>query len=508
MRDYMKILVVDDDEKILELFKDFFDAEGHSVLSARDGVEAMELCHQNKVDFCFTDLCMPRMDGIEFARRIQALDNTIPVVVMTGYPSTDNAIATLRNGVIDFLVKPFKIQEIERVIQNSLGRRELFVEKMLLKEKSSGKRRLARLDQELFEKGNDLDTLNVILERVDWITSSADLFDLIVRLCARITSSDEAHFFTVDDTAGRPTPIASFCADGNGGRHHSRTCFEIENVLADRRPYDTPLLMTGGDDDGLLRGGIRSLIAMPFKIREKVFGVLAAVVKGGSVDFTEKDLYYLSFMAKRAGSAIENLALYENLHQNLFATLYALVEAIEARDPYTKRHSSRVSKLALSIGKEMGCSNDELDLLNFSGNLHDIGKIGIRDSILLKPGPLTEQELAVIKEHPVIGANIIGHVGLLCEEQKIIRHHHEQWDGKGYPDGLKGESVPFLSRILSVADIYDAMASNRAYRKKIPEKVILDVIGQDAGSKFDEDVVRGFVNVYERGDITSNEDRT
>jgi putative nucleotidyltransferase with HDIG domain len=245
------------------------------------------------------------------------------------------------------------------------------------------------------------------------------------------------------------------------------------------------------------------LIAIPFKIRQKVFGVLAAIIKEGSVPFTEKDLYYLSFVAKRAGYVIENVALYENIHENLFATLYAFVEAIEARDPYTKQHSSRVSQLALIIGKEMGCSNEELDLLSFSGHLHDIGKIGIRDNILLKPGPLNENERHAINRHPVIGANIIGHVGLMCEEQKIIRHHHERWDGTGYPDGLKGESVPFLSRILAVADIYDAMDSDRAYRKRIAQEVVVKTIRQNAGGQLDEAVVQAFLKAYEKGTITS-----
>jgi putative nucleotidyltransferase with HDIG domain len=508
MSEHMNILVVDDDERILELFKEIFNTgEAYSVLTARDGVEALELCHQNKVDFCFTDLYMPRMDGIEFTRKIQRFDNTIPVVVMTGYPSTDNTISTLRNGIVDFMVKPFKIREVEFTIHKALEKKDLFVENMFQKEKVEGKRRLASLNQELSEKVNDLHTLNIILQKVDWITSSSDLFDLIVELCAKITSSDEAHFYIVDDTAGRPTRIASFCTDADGVHQDSFTSIEIETVLVERMSHDMPLLIEDCCREGLSSGRIRSLIATPLKIREKVFGILTAIVKEGSVRFTEKDLYYLSFMAKRAGFVIENLALYENIHQNLFATLCAFVQAIEAKDPYTKRHSSRVSKLALSIGKEMGCSHEELDLLNFSGHLHDIGKIGIRDSILLKPGPLTEEEHEAIKRHPVIGANIIGHVGLMSKEQKIIRHHHERWDGKGYPDGLKGESIPFLSRILAVADIYDAMASNRAYRRRVPEDVIVDIIRQNAGTKLDKEVAQGFINAYQKGEIRSNEDR-
>jgi putative nucleotidyltransferase with HDIG domain len=403
--------------------------------------------------------------------------------------------------VIDFLVKPFKIQEIALTIQKASETKDLFVENMILKEEVKGKRQLASVNQELSEKVHDLNTLNLILQKVDWITSSSDLFSLIVRLCARITPSDEAHFYVMDDTATRPTRIASFPTEAEGVGEDGCGC--IEEVLTKRMSEGIPLLIKDGHNELLCRSGVRSLIAIPFKIRQKLFGVLAAIIKEGSVPFTEKDLYYLSFVAKRAGYVIENAALYENIHQNLFATLYAFVEAIEARDPYTKQHSSRVSQLALSIGKEMGCSHEELDLLSFSGHLHDIGKIGIRDNILLKPGPLNEDERHAIKRHPVIGANIIGHVGLMCEEQKIIRHHHERWDGTGYPDGLKGESVPFLSRILSVADIYDAMDSDRAYRKRIAQEVIIKTIEQNAGGQLDEGVVQAFLRVYEKGTIMS-----
>ena len=118
------------------------------------------------------------------------------------------------------------------------------------------------------------------------------------------------------------------------------------------------------------------------------------------------------------------------------------------------------------IGEEMGCSDEELDMINVAGSLHDIGKIGIRDDILLKPGRLTEDEYEKIKEHPAIGADIISNLGLWGREARIIRHHHERFDGKGYPDGLQGGQIPKLARILSVADSYDAMASDRAYRKK------------------------------------------
>jgi response regulator RpfG family c-di-GMP phosphodiesterase len=505
MSEQLNILVVDDDERILEVFRDFFDKrEVYSILMARDGVEALGTCQRTRVDFCFTDLNMPGMDGAEFVRRVQGVDNTIPVVVMTGYPSADSVIATLRNGVVDFLVKPFKINDIEFTIHRTLQKRALFVENMFLKKEIKGKERLESVNRKLSEKIDNLNTLNLILQKVDWAPTSSGLFELMVRLSSNITGGDESHFFILDETRGKPVLVAS--SRGNTNRSCENDYRGIEKVLVKRMSEGVPLLMKDASDPFLSNAGIRSLIAVPLKIRGKLIGMLTAVVRGGAISFTEQDLYYLNFMARRAASVIENVALYENIYENLFATLYAFVETIEARDPYTKQHSSRVAEVALSVGKEMGATHEELDVLNFSGHLHDIGKIGIRDGILLKPSYLTAEEYETIKQHPIIGASIIGHLGLMSEEQKVIRHHHERWDGKGYPDGLKGEAIPYLARILSVADVYDAMASHRAYRERIPDELIIKMIRQNAGTQFAEEVVDAFLKVYERGEISHRED--
>ncbi len=519
MSENLNILVVDDDEVILQVFKDFLHGRGtYSILTARDGTEALKILGHSKVDFCFTDLNMPGMDGIEFTREIHELDNTIPVVVMTGYPSTDNTIATLKHGVVDFLVKPFHIGEIELTIKTTLEKKALFLENMLLKEEVKGKERIARINEELCNKVGDLKILNMILQKVDWITNSSDLFGLIVKLSADITNCDEVHFHVLDETLGRPIPIAFFDREPKLGRSAGRggqadqVCparesnSHVAEAIAKKISEGFPLLVDGGYDRAFSDANIRSLLAIPFKIRQKLFGMLTAIVKNGSKPFTEKDLYYLNFLAERATFVIENVALYENIYENLFATLYAFVEAIEARDPYTKQHSSRVTGLALNIGKEMRCSDEQLDLLRFSGHLHDIGKVGIPDSILLKPGPLTKQEFEAIKRHPVIGANIVGHLGLLTGEQKIILHHHERWDGKGYPDGLKGESIPFLSRIIAVADVYDAMASDRAYRKRLADEVVLETIQQGAATQFDREVVEAFLALSEKGNLERKHD--
>jgi len=255
-----------------------------------------------------------------------------------------------------------------------------------------------------------------------------------------------------------------------------------------------PLLIEKND-------GNDRIMAIPLKIKSMVFGILISLIRDGQGYFNEKDLYFLNFLAEKASFLIENLALYENIYGNLFSTLYAFVEAIEARDPYTKEHSTRVTSYAVSIARAIGCSQDKIDVLNVSGNLHDIGKIGIPDSILLKPGRLTDGEYEIIKRHPIIGSNIIGHFNMWTDEQRIVKHHHERWDGNGYPDKLKGEEIPFLSRIMSVADVYDALTSDRSYRKRLQEDVAVRIIRENAGSQFDPEIADVFLKLYEQGKI-------
>ena len=487
MNKNLKIVVVDDEETIRDIFKEYLEAITHNrVLTAGNGLEALEIIKREEIDCCFTDLSMPTMDGIELARRIHLYDNTIPVVVMTGYPSMGNAIETLKNGVVDFLTKPIKMEQLPLIIERVMREKSLFVDNILLKEETKKNEKLIEINQELQQKIREVETLNLILQKLDQATTSRDLFNILVNLSGELTVCDETHFCIFTQGPTDYVVITSFYRDKDNNGTEAK-CIE-DNILK-KVAYDgMPLLIRGNNGNG-------SIMAIPLKIRSKVFGILISLVKDNRCYFTEKDLYFLNFLAEKASFLIENLALYENIYENLFSTLYAFVETIEARDPYTKQHSTRVSGYALSIAKAMGCSQEEIDVLNISGNLHDIGKIGIPDSILLKPGRLTDGEYEVIKKHPVIGANIIGHFGMWADEQKIIRHHHERWDGNGYPDCLESEEIPFLSRILSVADAYDAMTSDRSYRNKLSDDVAAKIVKENAGGQFDPKIVDIFLKL-------------
>ncbi len=514
------ILFVDDEENILDISKEYFKQKSYNVITARNGVEAMETLEKEKIDCCFTDINMPEMDGLELAENIRQKDNTIPVIVMTGYPSLENTIKTLKNGVVDFLIKPVNLNQMELCVRRVLRERKLFVENIILTKEVESKLRIEKLNQELIYKVEELNCLNRIMHDVGMISTSTDVYNHIVNMTIELTKADESRFYIINGADGMIFDVA-YSTKGKERLNSEKTseglaegveCSKVDEIDDLKNDVKKLILEVASDEIPLLvsdnRGPARhpkeilSFMLVPMKIHEKVFGVLSAFVKHGDVRFTHKDLYYISFMTDRAASAIENLALYEHINRGLITTLRAFVKAIEARDPYTKQHSNRVTEIAVIMGKEMGCSEEEIDTLNIAGPLHDIGKIGIRDDILLKPGKLTNEEFEIIKGHPVIGASIVGQLGMWEEHQLIIRHHHERFDGTGYPDKLKEDKIPYLSRIMSVADAFDAMNSDRAYRKKMEVDKIIGIIKQGSGSQFDPKSVSVFMKLHKEGKIT------
>jgi putative nucleotidyltransferase with HDIG domain len=510
------VLFVDDEESILDIARTYFTSRGYQVMTASNGREAIDRIWNNRIDCCFTDINMPEMDGLELAEYIRNHDNTVPVVVMTGYPSLDNTIQTLKNGVVDFLIKPINLRQMEICVQRVLRERKLFIENIILSKEVQGKAKLEKLNAELIDKNRELNIINRIMTDFSNLHESADVFKRLVDSSVQLAHADGACFYLLNESTDQAMPIAYAKApeldlagepqDQRNARDLDRPAAladdpKIRALIFDVAKDDRPLLIRENNGSGSLPAEIRSFMLTPLKIRNKLLGVLSASVSQGRCRFGEKDLYHLSFMANKAASAMESLALYENIYNNLLATLYAFVKAIEARDPYTKQHSNRVTRLSLAIAEAMDCTNEEQEILNVAGLLHDIGKIGIRDEILLKPGRLTSEEFDIIKQHPVIGAEIMDNVGLWHREKQIVRCHHERFDGQGYPDRLKGRQIPLLARILSVADVYDAIASDRAYRRRMEESKILNIIYGGAGSQFDPEIINIFRSMYESGQV-------
>ena len=508
------LLFVDDEETILDIARTYFQSRGYTVLTAGNGREAIEVLWHNRIDCCFTDINMPEMDGMELAEYVRKHDNTVPLVVMTGYPSLDNTIQTLKNGVVDFLVKPINLRQMELSLERVLRERRLFIENIMLSKELEGKARIEKLNKELQQKNDELNVVNRIMTDFAALRESADVLKQLVDLTIAHARADIGCFYLVNESSDQVVPIAYATSEGGAplvdkGTGGTSDLFplsgdpKIKHLIFEAVKDDQPLLVSSRNGNGCLPEQVASFMVTPLKIRSKLLGVLCAFLGNGDNRFGERDLYYLSVMANKAASAMESLALYENIYNNLLATLYAFVKAIEARDPYTKQHSHRVTRIAMVLAKAMDRTAEEQDILNVAGLLHDIGKIGIRDEILLKPGRLSREEFSIIQQHPVIGADIMDHLGLWHREKMIVRYHHERFDGTGYPDGLKGEEIPLLARILSVADVYDAIASDRAYRRRMEEDKILQIMYGGSGTQFDPEIIDIFRQLYQAGELTA-----
>lgn len=257
-----------------------------------------------------------------------------------------------------------------------------------------------------------------------------------------------------------------------------------------------------GKADEKSKFATKNMICVPVMIKEKIIGVLQAINKLEGI-FSSKDLELFQMLANQVAIAIDNARLMEDLRQTFYDTAEALAEAIEKRDPYTGGHTKRVLTYSTATAEYMGMSPQEVDQLKLSAILHDIGKIGVEDRVLRKQGSLNDEEFALMKAHPRMGAEIMEYVEKLKDIIPGMKYHHERFDGKGYPDGLKDGEIPLVARIISVSDTFDAMTSDRPYRKGLTDETAINELQKYAGVQFDPDVVRAFIDAYKDGKVVS-----
>lgn len=493
-------LIVDDDLLTRETLRGMLLRLGVGrVREASHGQEAVLLLEHEPVDLLLTDIHMPVMDGMALLEHVKENWPHVPVLVVTGYPAIETAVDAMKRGASDFIVKPFRLEQMELPLQRAARERRLLLENSLLSKELLQKREIERLNRHLQRKVEELSKLYAISESMQPDPLGGEnLFQSIVKMAAEATEARKASLMLLDEESNRLFLKAALGMDQELTENQSVPLGQgiAGRVVLEGRPL---ILRDNGEADSAgcksYRGG--SLISVPLRIGGEVFGVLNVAEKLSGRSFRKEDLALLTALAQKAALAMENQALHESIYTTLTDTLVSLVSTIEARDPYTRDHSQRVTQWAVCIAQKMGFAKEDLDMLRFAGYLHDIGKIGIRDSILMKPARLTQEEVSVIKTHPIIGERIVKPLGLLPLERSVIRHHHERWDGKGYPDGLKGPEIPLPARILAVADGFDAMTSDRVYRRGRPPEEALKEIERLAGTQFDKDVVAAFKKVLE-----------
>ena len=242
----------------------------------------------------------------------------------------------------------------------------------------------------------------------------------------------------------------------------------------------------------------KSIICVPVKSKGKIIGVLQGINKKKGF-FPEDDMELIKSFSNQVAIAIENARLYTELKEAFYATAEALAETIELRDPYTGGHTRRVRTYSMIIGSYMELDKKQMEHLRLAAILHDIGKIGVRDEILLKQAGLNEEEFNKMKMHAHYGAEILSHIKQLKDVIPGVKDHHERFDGKGYPDGIKKDAIPLIARIISVADTFDAMTTDRPYRKGLTLEQAFDEFKKSSGTQFDEAVVEVFFTAWRDG---------
>jgi putative nucleotidyltransferase with HDIG domain len=474
-----RILVVDDEEVIRDILADFLAMEGFEVRTVPNGAAALVELSLSAFDLVLSDLKMPQMGGIELLDAMAQHAPQVVTIIMTGFGTVETAIDAMKRGAYDYIMKPFKMEEVVHTVRRALERKKLTAENMRLKEVLS------------LYKVSEAIAASLSLDEVMRTVTDAALHEVAADLV--IVMLDDGSGNLGERARVRNPGLATQLSDGELGELAPDQL--AEHFRADRR-----LRVHGERCLGFFRTPpglpIVSMLATQLTIAGRNIGYLAALSFSRSKLFDEGQRKLLSIVSDRAAASIENAKLYENLKGTFSQTIKGLANAIDKMDRYTAGHSTRVAAYAQLLAIKLGLPSEQVEIVRQAALMHDIGKIGCVMN-LNKPGILTDREYDVFKRHPGFGREILEPIEFLSPIIPGVHHHHERWDGQGYPLGLEAQSIPLVARIISVADAYDAMSSDRAYRRALPHAVTTHEIETCAGRQFDPDIAHEFVEAIE-----------
>lgn len=474
-----RILVVDDEQYICDIVREALVSHPeYQIQTTADPRRAVEILTNEPVDLVLSDLIMGKITGVEILEVARKLHPDSIVILMTGQPTVENAVEVIKQGAYDYLIKPFTLETLRATVERGLERQRLARENVHLKEQMG----LFRISEAM---GSTIHLDQLLTLMLDAIIKEFDADMASILLVDKITGELKLNAFrgNTSDSAG------SWFLLG-----HDEVCrWVVDNGLPkmvnekqERRRRTSPGL----------KQNVKSFVCYPLLARGKVLGVLNVVRTEKMAEFSQGQLQSLGIIVSKAASAIESSMLYEELQDAYLDTIIVLANAIEARDSYTRLHTDRVRYLAELIARELGWPDARMREVWMGGILHDVGKIAVPDGILNKRGPLSPEEFTIMRQHPQTGAKMLESIPFLAPAIPFVLYHQERFDGTGYPFGLKGESIPIEGRLLSVVDTFDAVVSDRPYRRgRSFEEAITELV-RCAGTQFDPHVVELFVKLW------------
>ena len=403
----------------------------------------------------------------------------------------------------------FKVVKLTQELKSSLERKTIDRETILRLEKGEGEVAdlakvfgdvFSRLEENIKELERTKQKLYSVVTRVGKTLTSIEDFDALISLILETTvealETEKGAIFSGEEEKFELKAEIGWKVSGD--EIQKSLGHFLEWIKKERRMLSLPLLEETEDR----RGIPYPVLCYPLISRDKFWGVMILCGRKEGRNFTEDELKIAANLSSQIAIAFENFKLNQDIEKTYFETMAALALAVEARDPYSRGHSERVGKYAAKIAKELGLSEEETKILQDAARLHDIGKIGVEDRILRKEGPLSPEERKIMCKHPIVGENILKPLKSFRRLLDPIRHHHEFLDGSGYPDGLKGAQIPLITRILTVADIFDALTTLRPYRDALSyeeAKRILESYTEEG--KIDKKVVEALFRLIDKKEI-------
>lgn len=506
-----RIMIVDDQGSNTSLLEKLLKKHGYAQLkSLNDPRQVIATFQEWQPDLILLDLMMPHMSGFDLLEALKPLipqDDYLPVLVLTADITLETKQRALSSGAADFLTKPFDAIEVVLRIKNILQTRALH--KQLQSQNAILEEKVRERTAELQRQFQNL----AALHRIDQaITSSLDLsitLNIALDELARQLGVDAAvilrltpHSLTLDYAAGRGfhrnTLRHTHLRLGEG--YAGRAALERQLVhVPDLRGRKTDFLRA----PQFAAEGFVAYYAVPLIVKANVLGVLE-VFHRSPLAADEEWVQFLETFAGQMAIALENAALFDGLQRSnadlviaYDSTLEGWSRAMDLRDKETEGHSRRVAEMTLRLADAIGMSGEELVHVRRGALLHDMGKLGVPDSILLKPGQLTDEEWVIMRQHPTFAYEMLAPIPYLRPALDIPYCHHEKWDGSGYPRGLKGEEIPLAARLFAVVDVWDALRSDRPYRQGWPVDKVFEHIGSLAGIHFDPQAAELFLQMME-----------
>jgi len=477
-----RILVVDDEEPIREMLQDFLESQGYIVRLAKDGRQALDVVRRERLDLLLTDMKMPQIGGIELLGEVSRLRSPPTTILMTGYGTVDTAIAAMKQGAYDYIIKPFKLRDVAATLTRALEKARLERENLKLRGTTS---------------------LYHLSEAVTSSESLESLFEIFTEVCLDELQADLVLLLMESQVPGE-YGLASFYARHPLPEevvHEAVQSLDLARMMV---PFvqDEPLIAHDDDVSVFLAEDflpvVQSFLGIPLRIADQhVAGVTVALSFDPVHRFAEGHRKMAAVLASKVAYAVEKTKLYGQIGDHRRKTLASLANILMAKDAYIRHHSESVARLTRMICDELDLDAATIEWICYGGLLHDVGKIGIRLDKLYAPGRLSMEDYDVMKQHPDLARFILEPLDILEEVKPVVYHHHERWDGRGYPAGLKGDDIPFGARIVAVADAYDAITSNRVYVRDSTHDNAVAEIKRNAGSQFDPRIVEAFLTGIE-----------